>query len=187
MREKSGIISELKRLDELSGMSSHTLPIKLSRTFTKLGSYTYSAVGNEFFQFSFLLLDETLYSEDAFLDTIRHEFCHYYCRHSYPIGKLAPHGSEWKNACIRFGAVPRASEPAPSLELMRRKMEYRKTFAKYVIKCPACGQEIYYFCKGTMIRRMMQNKKSVAGYCGICKTPLTGRDLTILLNVNQTR
>lgn len=179
MRGKEAIVLELKQLDKLSGLSSHTLPIKLSRTFSKLGSYIVTAKGREFFQFSLLLLDEELYSYDSFLDTVRHEFCHYYCRHYYTGNKIAPHGIEWKQACVQFGAVPRASETEASPELLKKKREYRKNCAKYIVTCPSCGAEVYYFRAGTIVKRMLRDQKHTAGYCGVCKFPLTGRDLAI--------
>ena len=73
---------------------------------------------------------------DAEIDkTLRHELAHLLAHHRAGRRRIAPHGAEWKNACIDLG-LP-GEKRCHDLPLPRRTVK-----VKHIYRCPACREDI---------------------------------------------
>ena len=95
------IREELKRLDEITGLDGAKLPISFSNSIRTLGQYC-SANGGAF-RFSNYYYQNPEWPDEEALDTIRHEYAHYYDHMVY--GNFG-HGATWKQCCRIVGAFP---------------------------------------------------------------------------------
>lgn len=67
--------------------------------------------------------------------TLRHELAHLVARSRKRWGRMAPHGPEWRQACMDLGLVDETR--CHTLPLPRRQIARR-----HLYRCGACGQEI---------------------------------------------
>ena len=180
MRTKEDILMELKRLDAQSGLSSSKLPIIISKAFKRLGAYYHPGQNREeHFRFASMLMDPDMYSDEVFRDTVRHEFAHYYCLHNYKY-RVKPHGREWRQACLKFGANPsRVAERETEQHRQNIKDSYVQQNAKYIVTCPCCHKEYCYFRKGRIISTLLQDNNKRALHCSACGCPLFKKDLKV--------
>ncbi len=73
---------------------------------------------------------------DAEIDkTLRHELAHLLAHHRAGRRRIAPHGAEWKKACVDLGLPD--EKRCHDLPLPRRTLH-----AKHIYRCPACKQDI---------------------------------------------
>lgn len=181
MRTKEDIRRVFQGLDKASGLAGSTLPIRISKSYGKYASYYPPRPGKqEYFQFSQLLMKKELCSEELFLDTVGHEYCHYYCEHRYSF-PVSPHGPQWKEACRRFGVNPRYCALTESDEKYQKAREaYRQEHAKYRLTCPSCKNQGYYYRKTPFLQALLKNPGKSPGRCARCGYPFLGKDLEIL-------
>lgn len=168
MRTIEEIRDELKRLDARSGLSAADLDIKITDSYRKLGSYFYANDKRpEYFQFSSQLMDPRLFPDDIFIDTVRHEFCHFYVRHT-ETKPYKPHGLEWKLACIKFRANPRSKCDPVDDKYRKARIECQSAY-RYEVRCD-CG----------WAKKHIKRTKAINGICSgfgeyvcpICKKTL---------------
>ncbi|MCR5249438.1 MAG: hypothetical protein K6E50_02395 [Lachnospiraceae bacterium] len=104
------IRSLIRKLDEKTGLNGASLPIRLIDRGETLGYYYYD--GEKYFRFLPAFLNDPGLEEAAAVDTIRHEYAHYYVDATglgrYFGEKLHGHGKAWKLACRLLGVVPKA-------------------------------------------------------------------------------
>lgn len=154
MRTIEQIRNELQRLDAQSGLSSADLEIRITDTYFKLGSYFRpNSNRQEYFQFSSQLMDPELFPDDIFIDIVRHEFCHYFVRHTETKPYKA-HGLEWKLACIKFRANPRSKCKTVDAEYEKARMKSAARAYKYEVRCD-CGWS----------KKYMKRTKAINGIC----------------------
>lgn len=179
MRTIEQIRDELKQLDAQSGLSSANLDIKITNTYRKLGSYFHANSNREeYFQFSAQLLNPEFYPDNIFFDVIRHEFCHYFVRHTETKPYKA-HGLEWKLACIKFRANPRSKCQTVEAKYEKAGMEYLLDVRayKYEVRCN-CGWS----------KKYMKRTKAINGICSgsgeylcpMCKNMLSQNNINVL-------
>lgn len=118
------IRSEIRRLDQLTGLHGADIPCEFRpRMHCVLGRFTRGkpGQGEAYMKFEFSLphfSDVTRPgSETSKLDTVRHEYAHYYAWVKY--GETG-HGRLWKHAC---GVVGCSSQRCEDREEMRAKEE----------------------------------------------------------------
>ena len=102
----------ITHLDEKTGLEAHKIPILFTnKSRTIIASYYH---GDQYFLFNRRFFDDPDFTEGEALDTIRHEYAHYYtdvCNlHNIinPLGNYDSHGEEWKWACSMVNAYPYA-------------------------------------------------------------------------------
>jgi SprT protein len=68
--------------------------------------------------------------------TLRHELAHLLAHHRAGRRRIAPHGAEWRQACIDLGLTD--EKRCHDLPLPRRKVARR-----FVYRCPSCAVELH--------------------------------------------
>lgn len=144
------IRAEYDRLDRLCGVDTSAVEIGISRRgVRRLGSFRYPIKGKDGLlriTINASLLDE----EEAFWDTVRHEYAHalVYLRHP---GERHGHDAVWKAACRELGCSPdrlAAQTAEGQAELERR--------AKYKVQCNKCGQTTFYLRRGKVVELLLR-------------------------------
>lgn len=74
-------------------------------------------------------------SEDEVDKTLRHELAHLLARDRSGRKRIAPHGSEWRQACIDLG-IPNENR-THELPFVRRRQE-----RKFFYRCPSCQETL---------------------------------------------
>ena len=75
------------------------------------------------------------FGDDEIDRTLRHELAHLLAHHRAGRRHIAPHGPEWRKACVELGL--RDETRCHDLPLPRRKLNKRHRY-----QCPRCGVEI---------------------------------------------
>jgi len=75
------------------------------------------------------------FGDDEIDRTLRHELAHLLAHHRAGRRRIAPHGREWRKACLELGLADETR--CHSLPLPRRKLTARHRY-----RCPRCGFEI---------------------------------------------
>lgn len=144
------IRAEYDRLDRLCGVDTSAIEITISRRgVRRLGSFRYPAKGRAGalrITINASLLDE----EEAFWDTVRHEYAHalVYLRHP---GERHGHDAVWKAACRELGCSP--DRLTAQTEEGRAELERR---AKYKVQCAQCGQTTFYLRRGKVVDLLLR-------------------------------
>ena len=100
------IRKELRRMDQLTGLSGATLPIRFNEAWATLGSYRLIGRKAGGFCFSNRYLQDPDFTPEEALDTIRHEYAHYM---DYELYGNTGHGRTWKACCCRWARSRSAS------------------------------------------------------------------------------
>ena len=72
-------------------------------------------------------------SQEEIDKTLRHELAHFLARDRSGKKRIAPHGFEWRQACIDLG-IPHESR-AHQLPFVCRRQQ-----RKFFYRCPSCGE-----------------------------------------------
>ena len=75
------------------------------------------------------------FGDDEIDRTLRHELAHLLAHHRAGRRRIAPHGAEWRKACVELGLTDETR--CHDLPLPRRKLNARHRY-----QCPRCGIEI---------------------------------------------
>jgi predicted SprT family Zn-dependent metalloprotease len=75
------------------------------------------------------------FGDDEIDRTLRHELAHLLAHHRAGRRRIAPHGQEWRKACVELGLSDETR--CHNLPLPRRKLTARHRY-----RCPRCGIEI---------------------------------------------
>ncbi len=100
----------IRHLDQKTGLNGASLPIKLSLKGNHLGRYVYSDEG--YFNFNRVFFDNPQTKESEVINTIRHEYAHYYediadlLKYVDHTQIAESHGKGWSWACKKVGALP---------------------------------------------------------------------------------
>lgn len=72
-------------------------------------------------------------SQEEVDQTLLHELAHLLAQHRHGRRRLAPHGAEWRRACVDLG-IP-GEKRTHQLPFVSRRMKRR-----YLLRCPGCGE-----------------------------------------------
>ena len=127
------IRAEYKRLDQIVGVDTTHLEIVFSpRSVYQYGCCRYQKRGKEIYPCKILIASFLQQEEEAFWDTVRHEYAH--AAAALLTGKNQGRGPVWQSVCRAVGAVPNRLA-----ETCAAQKELRKSRIKYTIVCQSCG------------------------------------------------
>ena len=115
------IRDELRRLDKKIGLGlkAASLQIELRNYRSCLGKFHKARREEDcYFSFSKYFFEDTVFPDDEKLDTVRHEFSHYYDAIIFG-GK--GHAATWKYCCSQTGAIPSRSSSNDRVRYLRKK------------------------------------------------------------------
>jgi len=102
-----------------------------------------------------LLKDEV--DDDALMNTLIHEYLHT-CPKCMNHGKLWKHYAEMINSKYHYHIKTRTSSAEKGI------VDERKP--KYVIECPHCHKQSYYYRKSSVVTAALNNRRLTCGTCG---------------------
>ncbi len=146
------IRAEYRRLDTLTGVDTSGIDIVLSpRLVNHYGLCRLSRTGRRCVPTQIVIARFLLDEEDAFWDTIRHEYAH--AALCLRTGVRHGHDALWKALCITVGASP--SSRADTCEGFERR---RAAAIRYVVRCETCGATFERIRKTAFIRAAAEGK-----------------------------
>ena len=102
------IREEIKRLDRMTGLKGHELPIVFTRSTHCLGSFRAVKDRPVEFGFSREFFEADDFSMRSAYDVIRHEYAHFMNFMLNGDDRGQPHGAQWKECARAVGAHPEA-------------------------------------------------------------------------------
>lgn len=167
MHSLDEVRAEYRRLDELLGIDSSAVELKISsRAKRRLGCFSVPVKAGEPLCITFSV---AVMADDAlFMDTVRHEYAHAAVHLLYP-GQRHGHDAVWKSVCRRIGCNPRSR-----VQLSPACAEEQKLRAKYIVRCSGCGVETAYMRRGKVVDMLMKGRGSMlrCAACGSTKPEL---------------
>lgn len=160
------IRKELMRLDQISGLDTSSIPIRVSNRMTKCWGHCVAIKSAGEYKVKELAFADRLLkyaTPEHVLETVRHEYAHAYV--FIKNQKNDGHGSYWKHAVVKFGAPPKRCSSKP--EVSENMPDYENK-TKYILSCPCCDWNYNYTRAGNAIKELKANPKSVRYYCPKC-------------------
>lgn len=158
MHTITDIQAEFARLDKITGLDTSKIPIEITdRRVSKYGTVRF----HDRKPVKVIFAEHILREEEAFWNTVRHEYAHILARARNPRRRIEAHGEEWKAACKITGCIPKSR--SPSTESAKR---LRRERAKYIVRCADCGDELLYLKKGDVVKSLLRGETTY--YCGKC-------------------
>ena len=144
------IRAEYDRLDRLCGVDTSAVEIGIShRGVRRLGSFRYPAKGRA--GALRITINASLWDEEeAFWDTVRHEYAHALVYLRYP-GERHGHDEIWK-----AGVEPTLHDSHRLAGQTAESREALECRAKYKVQCPQCGQLSYYLRRGKVVDLLLR-------------------------------
>lgn len=159
------IRTEYDRLDKLLGVDTSEVEIVISpHRGKRLGSFR-SPGENVPPMFAkplrISISAAVMENDDAFWDTIRHEYAHAVVYLTHP-GENHGHDEVWKAVCRKIGCAPKGTTAASD----EQKQEWVAS-ARYRVHCESCGADTYYHRAGKIVQLLMYGqRKRVRCRCG---------------------
>ena len=152
MHTLEDIRREYDRLDALCGADTSGIEIAVSKRMVKrLGCFRYPRTPGgrpPRITISALLLTE----EEAFWDTVRHEYAHAVVWLRHP-GEDHGHDDLWKAVCREVGCTPKSTAaPTPAQKAQRESR------ARYRVRCESCGRESFYYRRGRVVDLLLRGR-----------------------------
>lgn len=160
--EAAIIYEEMKRLDQISGLDTSAIPVRISSRMTRgWGQCIYTCVRRKY-QVKELVFAERLLkhgTKEHILNVVRHEYAHAYVTLTH--NKHHGHDAVWKRAALRFGCNAKRCE---SFDEVDTSISYR-----YKVICQGCGSISRYQKKTGIVRELERNPNTARFYCQKCK------------------
>lgn len=152
---------EYDRLDALCGVDTKQVALRVSkRAYRRLGCCKYAGTGVESVAISDFVMDA---SDEAFYDTIRHEYAHALVKLRRPCEKHG-HDAVWKAACVEVGCRPeRCCDTFGFPMPVQREEAYR-----YRLRCLVCGMS-WVYKRAAKVIRLVERGASQYCTCPRCK------------------
>lgn len=184
----SDIRTEFDRLDAISGLCTKDIPIRISTRMSRtLGvCRSRSTDGGKTAQIIDVAIADYLCrygTEEEFYNTVRHEYAHAY--NILTEGHHCGHDARWKEAAVRFGALPnrlsdyhelisRAKKAGAIAEPKRRKPA-RKTASRTVKDGSGVFRQICHLAaQGVPAGEFLLGRVLIDGKLGVVPDPKTG-------------
>lgn len=155
------IRDEMKRLDQISGLDTSTVPVRISSRMTYgWGKCSYICVRKKY-KIKELVFAERLLkygTMEHILNVIRHEYAHAYVMLTH--NKKHGHDAVWKRAALRFGCNAQRCE---NFDEVDKIYQYRVT-------CQGCGSISHYQRKVGIVQELEKNPNSTQFYCKKCRS-----------------
>lgn len=159
----SDIRTEYDRLDMLCSVDTSEIELVISmQGINQLGCCRYK--NGKPFKIS--ITDFVLNNEDAFWDTIRHEYAHALIKLRYP-NESHGHDKVFYVACKKVGCDTNRLSRFAKEESRHRKQQR----ARYVVECTFCHRQWYYVRAGKIVRGLQSNQAN-GFYCPACHTSM---------------
>ncbi len=155
------IRDEMKRLDQISGLDTSAIPVRISSRMTYgWGKCSYICVKRKY-KIKELVFAERLLrygTMEHILNVIRHEYAHAYVvlTHNEKHG----HDAIWKRAAMRFGCNAQRCENFDEVDKIYQ----------YKVICQGCGSVSHYRKKVGIVQELERNPNTVKFYCKKCKS-----------------
>lgn len=155
------IHEELRRLDQLSGLDTSRIPVRVSSKMTRAwGKCSYSRERKRY-RIKELVFAERLLTHgtrEHILNVIRHEYAHAYVMLTH--NKDHGHDAVWKRAALRFGCNAKRCENFDEVERIYR----------YKVICQNCGATAYYHRKSVVVKELESTPDTTRFYCKKCRS-----------------
>ena len=155
------IYDEMKRLDQISGLDTSAIPVRISSRMTRSwGQCIYTCVRRKY-QVKELVFAERLLkhgTEEHILNVVRHEYAHAYVTLTH--NKKHGHDAVWKRAALRFGCNAQRCENFDEVD----------SIYQYKVICQGCGSVSHYRRKVGIVQELERNPNTVKFYCKKCKS-----------------
>lgn len=146
--------AEYNRLDEIFGVDTSKIPIKISkRARVQRGCCVYHGCSVKEIRLSDFIFDDPA---EYFYEVIRHEYTHALVKIRYPYEKHV-HDEVWKKACLEVGCSPNRFLDVPP-EMKRRQVKK----PKYIVTCLGCGTQWAFYRKTNLIKCLLKNPADAA-------------------------
>ena len=147
------IRTEYDRLDNITGISSCDVYIRLSNRMTRtLGSFREENIKKNV-PMEIVFSEKIINDPNLFLDVIRHEYAHMLVYKRYPRQRHA-HDIVWRNACIEIGCTPKATRRVEDISIPIKSMPNR-----YKVTCLGCKAESFYKKESKTIKIILKKEK----------------------------
>lgn len=161
------IRKEMARLDQISGLDTSKIPIRVSSRMSKQWGHCTATrpCGGRFTIKELAFSDRLLKyaTPEHVLDTVRHEYAHAYVFLAHQ--KNDGHGRIWKSAAVKFGAPPSRCNDKP--EVYEHILEHENK-SRYEISCPKCDWKCRYTRAGNAVKALRADPKCMRFYCPVC-------------------
>lgn len=160
------IRKEMTRLDQISGLDTSMIPIRVSSRMAKCwGQCTANRISGKYKIKELAFADRLLKyaTPEHVLDTVRHEYAHAYVFLKHQ--KNEGHGPAWRSAAVKFGAPPERCSDKPEVDA---KIPDEENRIRYLISCPNCNWKYGYTRAGKAVKALMADPKCTRFCCPIC-------------------
>ncbi|MDD3193531.1 MAG: SprT-like domain-containing protein [Oscillospiraceae bacterium] len=156
------IKAELKRLDQIIGVDTSGIAVAFSpRAVYQYGCCNYQKVNGRVFPRKILIASFLLEEEEAFWDTVRHEYAH--AAAALLTGKNQGHGPVWQSICRQIGVDPvRLAAECPA------QQKQKEARVKYEIVCLSCGVCYRKVRRGRFVDAVLASGGNPTAYRCVC-------------------
>ena len=125
--------NEYERIDELLGIDTSKVKLEVStRAVYQLGACAFRRNSDNEISITIRLSDFLFNEDEGFGDVIRHEYAH--VANALINGITKGHGKEWKELCLKIGAIPRATLKKAYPLQSKRIAEHKKRKKRLLFK-----------------------------------------------------
>lgn len=156
------IRDEMNRLDEISGLDTSKMPVRISSRMTRCwGKCTCTKVRGKYqikeIVFAARLLEHG--TEEHILGVVRHEYAHAYVNVVH--NKDCGHNATWKRAALRFGCNGKRCDSFEEVDDVENAIKYKVT-------CQGCEAVFKYRRASNIVKELQIEPDSERFFCRRC-------------------
>ncbi len=156
------IREEMSRLDEITGMDTARVPVRISSRMTRTwGKCCWQRSGENYYikelVFAKRLIDHG--TMEHIINVIRHEYAHLYVTWTY--NEIHGHDGVWKRVALWLGCNARRCENFEEIDELDIGIQYK-------VICQGCGCVFRYRRKSNIVKELECNPNSTMFFCRRC-------------------